>query len=173
MCWIDATVHSSYLRHNFLPYPWHRLPDPAHFLSSKKEPFELLQFMWSHRENFISLEAAEANRSIPHCESSNWIEIPVWTPGSCPLPQTNGMLWKTSVSCHGSPLVQHPVFFPLFHGYRGELWYLRAIIIFQQHRYTQVQTEILITGEYFFAILERAYHDEFWLRDDHIQGWQV
>lgn len=86
-----------------------------------------------------------------------------------PLPQTNGMLWKTSVSCHGSPLVQHPVVFPLFHRQRGELWYQRAIIIFQQHRYTQVQTEILITGEYFFAILERAYHDEFWLRDDHIR----
>lgn len=68
-------------------------------------------------KNIISLEAAKANRSVPHRESRNWIEIPVLTTGSFPLSQTNGIFWKTSVSSHGN-WSSTLSFFPLFHGFQ-------------------------------------------------------
>lgn len=72
---IDGTVYSSHLHNHFLPYPWHRLPDPAHFLSNKKEPFELLQFMWSHRGKkhyFLRSSKSKSKCSSPWEQELDW-----------------------------------------------------------------------------------------------------
>lgn len=85
------------------------------------------------KKSIISLEAAKANRSVTYHESRNWIEIPVLTTGSFPLSQKMECFRKylsAPMETHWSSSLS---FFHCFTGsiYCGELWYQKAIIIFQ------------------------------------------